>query len=392
MSVSYVKYFLDIIRAVLNGTPFEKTSENIDFEGLYSFASAHHMAGVIAWCDEAILGAPEEIRQKFNYEKNRSIAREALQEVVISAFLESMEKEGLRAMPLKGFCIKNLYPHPALRSMTDTDILIDKGDMEKIIPIMEGLGLKYDHDTINEAIFQNDRMVVELHKELIPSNMRGRLCDYYRDHWRLARPKPDKKYICEMTPEDFYIFAICHIAKHYVGGGIGIKHIMDVYILNRSEYDWTYINSEFEKLGLVEFSEIVRELSCAWFGKGPWPNLSPATLELSAAILDSGAFGRGKERAVSGIYLGKRKTDKKHSVTGALLRRIFPPIAHMKLLYPQVKKHGFLYPFFLVVRIFDICFNRKNELKNLKNSTSIGEKDVDMFAQRLKKAGIPEDF
>lgn len=386
-----IKYFIGIIKAVLNGTEFNpQTEEAVDFEQLYAFAKVHQLAGVLGFCPEALAQMPVEIAKNLLYEKNRSISREAVQETVISAFLDKMEDMGLRALLLKGFCIKNMYPHPAIRHMTDTDILIDEKDIEFIKPILEDLGLKYDHDTLHEVIFSNRQLAVELHKTLIPSNL-GRLYDYYSDPWRFAVPQNGKKYICEMSPEDFYVFAVGHVAKHYAGGGIGIKHIMDIYILNKCEYDWDYINAELEKLGLSKFSELVGRLARSWFSESSTDKYDEDVWELGASILQSGAFGEGTKRTVSGIYRRRVRNDKSSKLKIAL-KGVFPSLEHMRLLYPPLRKHAFLYLAFWLVRAFDVVFNRRKELKTFKHLASAKQQDIDDFANQLKRVGIPEDL
>lgn len=390
MSISCVHYFLNVIKSVLNGTPFELADDATDFETLYTLSKVHQLAGVVGFCPDALAQMPPDIAKKFLYEKNRSISREAVQETVISAFLDKMEDMGLRALLLKGFCIKDMYPHPAIRHMTDTDILIDEKDIEIIKPILEGLGLKYDHDSLHEVIFLNRQMAVELHKTLIPSSL-GRLYEYYSDPWRFAVPQNGKKYVYEMSPEDFYVFAVGHVAKHYAGGGIGIKHIMDIYILNRCEYDWDYINAELRKLGLNKFSELVGKLARSWFSENYTDEYDEDVRELGMSILQSGAFGVGSKRTISGIYRSEVRNGKSSKLKMAL-KKIFPSLEHMRFLYPPVRKYAFLYPVFWFVRAFDMVFNRRKELKTFKHLANAKQQDVDAFANQLKRVGIPEDL
>ncbi len=391
MSISHIQYFFEIIKSILNNTPFDTPGEGVNFERLYSFAESHGMSGIMGWCEKAFVNAPPELRQKLIYEKNFSIAREATQEIVISSFLDEMEKNSLRAMPLKGFCIKNLYPHPAMRTMGDTDILVDGDDMDKIKTIMEALGLMHHHNSENEVVFKNSQMMVELHTDLIAPVM-GRLFDYYKDNWQFAKLCTHRKYVYEMTPEDFYIFAITHIARHYSGGGIGIRQIMDIYVLLKNKYDWDYINAELEKLDLCKFGDLVKELSLVWFGKEKNRPFNPDVAELGRGILESGAFGNGKDRAISGVYRKKYKIGVEDSGIKTLLRRIFPSMKSMQVLHPVLKKYGFLYPVFWVIRAIDICLHRQYEIKNMGNIASIKTDDVEEFAEKLKRVGIPTDL
>jgi hypothetical protein len=202
----------------------------------------------------------------------------------------------------------------------------------------------------------------------------------------------DRKYIYEMPPEDAYVFAIGHVAKHYAGGGIGIKHIMDIYVLGKCEYDWTYINAELKKLGLDRFARLVQKLACSWFSEDGAEGYDEAVSELGRAILESGAFGETEKRTASGILRSEKDSGKKDSRLKMVFARIFPSLEHMQMLFPVLKKYAFLYPAFWFVRAFDIVFNRRSELVALKHLARLGQDDIDDFAERLKMAGIPEDL
>lgn len=391
MDGSCVNYFLNIIKSVLNGTPFEADSSGIDFETLYALSKMHQLAGVVGFCPDALKQMPADIAQKFIYEKNRSISREAIQDAVVSEFLEKMEEAGFRAFLLKGICIKNMYPHPAIRYMTDTDILADEKDIEQIKPIWEELGLKFDHDSSHDMTFLSSQMVVELHKNLI-SSIFGRMYEYYADPWRFAVPIEGRQYIYEMSPEDLYVFAVGHLAKHYAGGGIGIKHIMDIYVMSKHEYDWDYINAELEKLGLDRFARLAQKLAYSWFSEDETVEKDDMVAEFGFVILESGAFGKTEKRLASGILFSKKKSNPKAPKLKMALVRIFPSLEHMQMLYPALKKHAFLYPAFWLARAFDIVFNRRDLLKGIKCLAMLEQDDIDDFAERLKMAGIPEDL
>ncbi len=382
---------LNTIKAVLNGETRISLPEGINFEKLYLFSKAHGLSGFVACCPQVMASLPKEVQGKFRYEFNISVAKETAQERVVSLFLGKMEEAGLRCLPLKGFYIKKKYPIPALRQMTDTDILIDADKVQEIIPIMESLGMKYDHDTLHEIIFKNSQLVIELHKELIPSNM-GRLYEYYMDGWSKAILCEGKKAVYEMSPEDTYIFMVNHIAKHYAGGGIGIKHVADVFVMSKEDLDEKYIDAELSKLGIDDFHGLLKNVANMWFSLEKNVEYDDKTLEMAHFILESGEFGNNENRTASGVL----KKDNGRVSWGAKIRRtvrrIFPSMGSMKLLYPAVKKFEFLYPIYVVVRIFDVLFNRKKEIKNLLLLINAKQEKIDLFAEHCSRMGLPKDF
>ncbi len=388
-----VKYLINIIKSVLNGKKFVPGEDfgKVDFEKLYTFSRAHHLAAFVACCPAALGKMPPELAKKFRYELNINIAKETAQTVKIGAFLEEMEKAGLRAMPIKGYFLKNLYPVPALRYMTDTDILVDENRIDEIKPIMEKLGFKYDHETVHELIFMSPQLVVELHKVLIPEH-KSLLRDYYADGWRLAQKQEGKEFLYKFSKEDLYIYTIGHIAKHYSDGGIGITHVMDVYLQNKQELDLEYIKAELEKLGLGKFHSILVGVANLWLSEDA-ASSDEEIEEMAAFILSSGSFGN----AVNGMAAKMNREAAKNQTEDVsrvkmLLRYVFPTVSHIKMLYPSVKKCILLYPFCVVHRFFKILFCRTKEIKKLSAVMNTDKENMITFEQHCEKMGLSKDL
>ena len=386
-----INYLISIIKSVLTGTDFTAPENiNINFEALYAFSKAHHLAGFVALCPSILKQMPTELAKKFIYESNRATAREATQEVVISAFLDKMEQEGLRAMPLKGFCIKHFYPHPALRYMTDTDILVDESDVEKINPILNSLGFTLDHETVYEIIYKSPQLAVELHKTLVQPSING-LFSYYGDGWKFGKKRGGKEFIYEMPLNDLYIYTVSHLAKHYLEGGIGIMHIADIFVLNRAALDRNYISRELAKLNLEKFENNIRRLAEMWFSDLPSSEFDDTVKEMAAFILKSGAYGTTENRTVAKVNLSS-KANPSGTKWKYILRKIFPSSATIKLLFPITKKYPALYPVFMVVRWFKILFYRTSELKTLSATAEVSDTQINAFDEHLKRMGIPKEL
>ncbi|MBO4941352.1 MAG: nucleotidyltransferase family protein [Clostridia bacterium] len=389
MKKTYAQQILDIIRAVINNDTF--SVDEVDFNALYVLSKAHGLSGFVACCPEIMAKMPKELQNRFRYEFNISVAKETAQELIISKFLDKMEEKGLRCLPLKGFYIKKKYPIPALRQMTDTDILIDADKIQEIIPIMESLGLKYDHDTLHEVIFKNSQLVVELHKELIPSNL-GKLYEYYKDGWSRAVLCTGKNFVYKMSPEDTYIFAVNHIAKHYLHGGIGIKHVADIFVMSKEKMDEDYINAELSKLETRDFHKNLKNVADMWFSMDRKAEYDNKTLEMARFILESGSFGNAENLIAAEIVKKNVETVTMWTKLKGILRRIFPAVKTMKLLYPAVRKCTVLYPLYTIIRIFDILFNRKREIKSVLTRINASQEKVDSFAEHCSRMGLPKDL
>ncbi len=391
MRISLPLYLISILKSLLSKSDFTPLQDaQIDFEALYSFSKAHHLAGFVALCPNILKQMPQELAKKFIYENNRATAREATQEVVISAILDKMEEAGLRAMPLKGFCIKHFYPHPALRYMTDTDILVDESAVEKINPMLSSLGFSLDHETTYEIIYKSPQLVIELHKTLV-QDVTKTLYAYYGDGWKFGQKKEGKQFIYEMPLDDLYIYTVCHLAKHYSQGGIGIMHVADIFVLNQSALDRSYISRELAKLNLEKFEDNIRRLAEMWFSDSPSSEYDDTVNEMAAFILKSGAYGTTENRSVAKVNLFS-KTNPNATKQKIILQKIFPPPRTIKLLFPITKKYPALYPVFMFVRWFKILFFRRNELKMLSATAEVSKDKVDTFEEHLNRAGISKDL
>ena len=72
-------------------------------------------------------------------------------------------------------------------------------------------------------------------------------------------PFPKRK---RVSNEDFYIYHIIHMAKHFINGGIGIVHILDIWIMINAyrSVDKDYIAGELKSIGLLDFEKNARAL------------------------------------------------------------------------------------------------------------------------------------
>lgn len=392
MNIPTPNYLIKIMSAVLNGSEFNPPPDiQVDFDQLYAFSKRHHLAGFVAMCPKALEKMPVQTVQKFIHENNLAIARETVQTVTIGSFLERMEEKGLRAMPLKGFYTKNLYPYPSLRYMSDTDILIDKENIKEIHPIMESLGFQLDHESPHEIIYKSSQLAVELHKELVPPSF-GALYDYYADPWKYAKLCGDKKYIYTMSPEDAYVYTIDHIAKHYVEGGIGIMHVADVFVMSRTALDREYVSNELKKLTLVEFENLIAELAKLWFANNQMQDVDDRVLEMGAFILGSGAYGNAENRIASRLTANYADKGQQTTRVKYLMRKIFPTVEYLGYAYPAVKKNKVLYPVYWLVRFFDIILHRRNEIKNTTVLANIKQEKVDAFSEHIRRMGLSKDL
>ena len=279
-----------------------------------------------------------------------------------------------------------MYPSVDMRDMCDVDILIHEGDIEAIKPVMAEVGFTYEKESPHEFVFSSKLVTIELHKCLV-SPYNKDLYAYYGDGWRTARPKPGYKHVSEMSPEDFYVYTIAHLAKHYINSGAGIKQVADVYVLRQkqTDLDYDYIDEQLAQIGIKKFHSILCELIDVWFGDGKF---SEATAQMSDYIIDSGTFGTAVNHNNSLIYKASEDGDYSKAKRGFFVSVLFPPCKVVAKRYPVLEKHPWLYPFVNFYRWFDVVINRHEKIKTGLAKTHMDNEGVSRFEQICSAAGL----
>lgn len=221
----------------------------------------------------------------------------------------ALEKQHVPYMPLKGYYMKRLYPSPLLRSSCDLDVLFPPERTAEVKRILAELGFNLVSAGDNHMMHSRGNVTVEMHYFLgeVPA------CpDYYKNVFSKLVHVNGELY--KFTDEDFYIFMIAHICKHFKSGGTGIRSVMDIYVYltKKTELDIAYIDDELKKLKLSVFEEKMRRLAFCWFGGQTAEGLEKA----ENFILGSGVYGTTENATASGTaQMGKK---------GFFLRRTFP--------------------------------------------------------------------
>jgi len=195
-----------------------------------------------------------------------------------------------------------------------------------------------------------------------------------------------------MDAEDEMIYLLTHFAKHYREAGIGIRHMVDlwVYRIHHPEIDEEYIRFELDKLQLLEFYENIVNTLCSWFEDSSGDE---KTEFITQVIFTSGEYVRMYTANISNALKG---TKGGHSVQAVKQKRLFtalyPGDTVMKKEYPILLKYPFLLPFMLVARFFrKVLFEGKVRLY-LTHRLKFSADEVSGYQQSLNYVGLDFHF
>lgn len=314
------------------------------------------------------------------------------QHFTVNQIFAAFEENGIDYMPLKGTELQPYYPSRELRVMGDADILIRMEQYEKIKPIMQQLGFAFEYESDHELVWKNKNLFLELHKRLIPSYNRD-YAAYYGDGWRLGHPEKEGSHRYVMTNEDQMIYLFTHFAKHYRDGGVGIRHVLDLYVFSKAhpDMDQAYMGRELKKLRLLEFYNNVCTTLKVWFENAPETEITDM---ITNVIFRSGAFGLAEDRVAAG---GLREMGEGKSANEMRSRRLrnllFLPYDAMCETYPVLKKWKILLPVMWLVRAFKVVFFKRSQLKSRQKTMKMLSNDrLISYERSLKAVGLSFNF
>lgn len=304
----------------------------------------------------------------------------------VNALLGAFEEAGIDHLPFKGCVMKQLYPKPELRVMGDADILIRLEQYENIKPILISFGFVLETESECELIWSHPDLYLELHQCMVQPSQHD-FYPYFGDGWGRAVRIAGHRY--GLTPEDMYIYLFMHFTKHYRSGGIGCRHVVDLWIYRRANptMDWDYVDAELEKLQLRQFHENFDRLLDTWFGSG---QPDPVTEFISARIFSGGSWGNAKDYHVFLELTKLKKPDLvKNSRLQYIIRLVFPPLRQMQKKYPILNRFPFLLPAAWIVRGLAVLLYHREKLDTaVKTGSMISDDALNAHQEALRMVGL----
>lgn len=383
---------IKIIQSALTGDK-NHLPEGFELEQAVSVAKKH---GIVALFYYGALQCGIEksnpLMRELFYHTCQAISVSEQQMRAAAQLFESFDAAGVDYMPLKGTLLKAIYPKGEMRTMGDADILIRTEQYEKIKPIMQKLEYEEQVESDHELIWHKGSVHIELHKRLIPSYNKD-YYEYFGDGWRLAKLSSGGGTRYELKAEDEFIYIFTHFAKHYRDAGIGIRHVLDIWVYKNAHpsMDEEYIKNELQALQLHEFYvNIVKTLEVWFEGK----EADGVTELITQIIFSSGVYGTREAQILSEAVKASKSTGSSGNVRAVkLIREIFLPYKPMCKKFPVLERAPFLLPIMWVVRWVDaLLFRRKNiAIKTNKLQTMSADK-IDGYQQALNYVGLDFNF
>lgn len=283
---------------------------------------------------------------------------------------------------LRGSVLKYDYPVPALRTMSDLDILVYAKDFAKIAKVAQELGAKTLAGDGNHRNYMfPGNVAVEFHPNLL--HHATAVGTGINPGWQYAK-KDCPGYAMELTEEGFYLNTICHIAEHFVNGGIGVRFILDIWVsrhLRKTQPNRAFVEAELARLGLLDFAQKLEQLADAWFSDDP---MTPLLEELGEYILTSGSHGVEDRAMLNALSLSPGG-----SRVSALWKKAFYPRAELEDRFPWCKGKPLLLPAAWCARAYTAVTQHGHIIVRWSKDTGkVSKEQVAENRKKLKRFGI----
>ncbi len=291
-----------------------------------------------------------------------------------SQICQVLSREQISFIPLKGSVLRHYYPKEDMRTSCDIDILIPEERLDAAVAALVQAGYqagKQDYHDI--SLFSPAKVHLELHFSVLEKS--EKLDQVLKDAWKYAIPVKGAEY--KFSDEFFAFQMFAHMAYHFLGGGCGVRALMDIWVM-KHKMGLTFETGRelLKKAGIYHFAAEISRLSDACFSGG---ESTESMDQMLSYILSGGVFGNRKNR------LAVIKTE--NTSTGKyVLKRLFLPLSDMKISYPILRKAPVFLPFCWIARWLRMLFDGKTKraLKEIKTAGALTPAEVEEI-RRMRK-------
>lgn len=190
-----------------------------------------------------------------------------------SYILRKLEENGIDYCLLKGNSIARLYHEPDFRVSSDTDILIDPKDEDKVVNILAENGYKVEKRNTNDHHLQAFHPVgglLEAHVMLY-SHITNQFIFNGMDMYGEPYKEFEFNGYCYKTlgVNDGLFYLTAHYIKHLINSGGGIRQMMDLLLYidhYKNEIDFDRYYEVLKELRYEKLIKVVMSIGAKYFG------------------------------------------------------------------------------------------------------------------------------
>jgi hypothetical protein len=269
---------------VIAGTPLEllarlvsdpQTGERIPetlWPEVIDLALQHGLGPMVLWSLSAI-----NYSGHVDYTRLRQVARQnALREIAFSQaqqqIIEALDQAHIPSLWLKGAALaRTVYPQPALRPMSDLDVLVPYEQREKALAVVQGIGYNFYHrenlrlrSSRDESIFKPaphhyhlkggiaNSTILELHFQLLGQDndlLTRKQLRYFWERTQTLRLDNGLEFDI-LTPEAHLLYLCAHAILQHTETPLYLLRFFDLHqIITQIPLDWNAVIDQAVEFG-----------------------------------------------------------------------------------------------------------------------------------------------
>lgn len=330
------RFLTEVVRAALKQTAPPPLPKDCDWARLYDAARFHSLEGMI-WptVQAAVTDHDPALAAVWQRRTDQLLLQTLTQWEALQTLTQQLGQAGIPLVQLKGLVLRDLYPQPTMRQLSDLDLLIHPEQAQAAAALLTEQGYRLEEDAeqtpYHRGYVRPPYLQVELHTDLLDPQ-----AAYYPavcDPWGHLAPSGDR-----LDALYTYLYCVIHAAKHYYYKGTGIRTVLDLYLLRRyCPPEEAPVQAALRAIHLEAFHRDLSTLGECWFGDG---QPLPAELESMARVVWAAGTHGSPYAHAAGAVAPQRGT------VSFVLHRAFPDFATMQATYPVLSRYPVLLPWF----------------------------------------------
>ena len=373
--------FIEILSSGIRGSGISlDNKDNINWSEIFKLAKAHKVEGIIystlnksgltSYIDE---GELKDIKlNTFN------VGIKQLKHIRnLSHIFTKIIDSNIKIIVLKGLVVREFYPNPEQRSMSDADILVKCEDIERVkaLLINNDYRLLEDHEASHHmAFYNNNGSMIELHWNLFKRDgFTSKLEEYEKKIWEdTIEVKVGEASVLSLGYEDLALHLCMHMAAHLAATGFGVRQLCDLVLLVEKEgksIDWNKFIEKSKIYKFEKFNAVIFKVCNILFNMEIPYQIDTSKVDSKAyieaiisEIFESGVHGKSDMTNQFGHQIAFNFNGKDENATlGAFkrfIRFLFPRIEDMSEKYSYAKKVKILTPIAWIHHIFAGVFTK----------------------------------
>ncbi len=292
--------------------------------------------------------APAEVLEAFDQASLMDMHQIVQHDIALESVSAALDEAKIPYVLLKGATLRHLYPDFSLRTSNDIDVLVHETALDRAVAVLER---ETDFQTQERGYHDVSMVSARVHLELhftLKENMES-VDRILSRAWEYTEPTEGCRAVFQ---PDFHVFyLIAHMVKHFLNGGLGIRPILDIWLLRtKTSFDEETVCRMCSECGILKFYRECCALSEVWLEK---TEHTETTKLLEEFCLSGGVFGSEQFRNA-----GRQRKQRGWKY---LFSRVFPPAYEVKEYYKDDtgKEHTLLY--YYVKRLISWASKEKRE-------------------------------